>query len=72
MDLFTSSGSSITAAAAGKAVGTWAVRRPFGGVDNGRFAVSMGTIGRGGRIRCLLRHCCASMGVVDEGAQSWG
>ena len=37
MDLLTSSGSSVTAAAAGKAVGTWAARRPFGGVDNGRF-----------------------------------
>jgi hypothetical protein len=28
-------GSSVTAAAAGKADGTWAVRRPFGGGDNG-------------------------------------
>jgi hypothetical protein len=37
MDLLTSSGSSVTAAAAGKAVGTWAAWRPFGGVDNGRF-----------------------------------
>ena len=39
MDLLTSSGSSVTAAAAGKAVRTWAVQRPFGGFDNGQFAV---------------------------------
>jgi hypothetical protein len=31
MDLLTSSGSSVPAAAAGKAVGTWATRRPLGG-----------------------------------------
>jgi len=71
MDLLTSSGSSVTAAAAGKAVGTWAARRPFGGVDNGRFAASMGTVGRGGRIRRSHRHCCALMGVVGEGAQGF-
>ena len=50
MDLLTSSGSSVTAGVAGvagKAVETWAVRRPFGGVDNGRFAASMGTVGHG-------------------------
>ena len=69
MDLLTSSGSSVTVAAAGKAVGTWAARRPFGGVDNGRFAVSMGTVGRGGRIRRYYRHRCSCMGVVGEGAQ---
>ena len=56
--------------AAGKAVGTWAARRPFGGVDSGRFAVSMGT-GRSGRIRCSHHHCCARMGVVGEGAQGF-
>ena len=56
MDLFTSSGSSVTAEAAGKAVGTWAAQRPFGEVDNGRFAVSMGTVGRGGQIRRSHRH----------------
>jgi hypothetical protein len=31
MDLLTLFGSSVAAAAAGKAVGTWAVWRPFGG-----------------------------------------
>ena len=53
MDLLTSSGSSVTAAAAGKAVGTCAVQRPFGGVDNGQFAASIGTVGRGGRVQLL-------------------
>jgi len=71
MDLLTSSGSSVTAAAAGKAVRTWAARRPFGGVNNGRFAASMGTVGRGGRIRRSHRHYCARMGVVGEGAQGF-
>ena len=71
MDLLTSSASSVTAAAAGKAVETWAARRPFGGVDNGRFAASMGTVGRGGRIRRSHRHCGALMGVVGEGAQGF-
>ena len=67
MDLLTSSGSLVTTAAAGKAVGTWAARRPFGGVDNGRFAASMGTVlGRGGRIRRSHHHYCARMGVVSE------
>jgi hypothetical protein len=73
MDLLTSSGSLVTTAAAGKAVGTWAARRPFGGVDNGRFAASMGTVlGRGGRIRRSHRHYCARMGVVGEGLQRFG
>jgi hypothetical protein len=72
MDLLTSSGSSVTiASAAGKVVGSWAVRRPFGGVNNGRFAVSMGTVGRGGRIRRSRRHVVARMGVVGEGAQGF-
>ena len=71
MDLLTSSGSSVTAAAAGKAVRTWAAQRPFGGVNNGRFAASMGTVGRGGQIRCFHRHYCARMGVVGEGAQGF-
>ena len=71
MDLLTSSGSSVTVAAAGKAVGTWAARRPFGGVDNGRIAVSMGTVGRGGRIRRSHCHRCSRMGVVGEGAQGF-
>jgi hypothetical protein len=71
MDLLTSSGSSVTAAAAEKAVGTWAARRPFGQVDNGRFAASMGTIGRGGRLWCSHHHCCTCMGVFGEGAQGF-
>ena len=71
MDLLPSSGSLVTAAAAGKAVVTWAARRPFGGVDNGRFAASMGTIGRSGQIWRSNRHYCARMGVVGEGAQGF-
>ena len=71
MDLLTSSGSSVTAAAVGKAVGTWAAWRPFGGVDNGRFAASLGTVGRGGRIWRSHCHYCACMGVVGEGAQGF-
>jgi hypothetical protein len=71
MDLFTSSGSSVTAEAAGKAVGTWAARRPFGEVDNGRFAVSMGTVGRSGQTRRSHHHYCACMGVIGEGAQGF-
>ena len=74
MDLFTSSASSVTAEAAGKAVGTWAARRPFGAVDNGRLPVSMGTVGHGGRIQRSGHHYCARVGVVGEGAQGfwWG
>ena len=68
MDLFTSSGSSITAAAAEKAVETWAVRRPFGGVDNGQFAASMGTVVCGGQTRRSHHHCYTRMCVVGEGA----
>ena len=34
VDLLTSSGSSVTPPAAGKTDGTWAARRPFGGVKN--------------------------------------
>ena len=73
MDLFTSSGSSVTTVAAGKRVGTWAARRPFGfgGVDNGRFAASMGTTGRGGRIWRSHRHYYARMDVVGERAQGF-
>ena len=71
MDLFTSSGSSVTAVAAGKAVGTWAAQKPIGGVDNSRFAASMGTIARGGRTRHSHRHYCAHMGVVSERAQGF-
>jgi hypothetical protein len=71
MDLLTSSASSVTAAAVGKAVGAWVARRPFGGVDNGRFAASMGTVGRGGQIRRSHRHCCALVGVIGEGTQGF-
>ena len=66
MDLLTSSSSSV-----GKAVGTWAARMPFGGVDNGRFAVPIGTVGRGGRVWRSHHHYCARMGVVGEGAQGF-
>ena len=69
MDLLTSSGSSVTAVAVGKAVGTWAARRPFGGVDNGRFAALMGTVGRGGQIRQFHRHVVVRMGDFNEWAQ---
>ena len=68
-----SSGSSVPAAVAGKAVGTWAVRRQFGGVDDGRFAASMGTVGSGGlfwRSHCYS-YSDARMGVVGEGAQGF-
>ena len=71
MDLLASFGSSVTAAAVGKAVGTWASRRPFGGVENGQFAVSIGTVGRGGRIWRSHHHYCARMGVVGEGGQGF-
>jgi len=43
MELLALSGSSVTAAAAGKAVGTWAAWRPFGG-------------GRRQSIRCVHGH----------------
>jgi hypothetical protein len=69
MDLLTSSGSSVPAAAAGKAVGTWATRRPFGGVDNGRFCMFWGTVASGNQIRrCRCREC-APMCVVVEGTR---
>jgi hypothetical protein len=57
--------------AAGKAVGTWAAQRPFAGVDNGRFAVSMGTFERGGQTRRSHHHYCAPLGVVGEGGQGF-
>ena len=72
MDLLTSSGSLVTAAAVRKAVGTWAARRAFGGVDNGQFAALMGIVGRGGRIWHSHHHYCARMGVVSEGVQGFG
>ena len=71
MDLLTLSGSLFTVAAAGKAVGTCAARRPFGGVDNGQFAASMGTVGRSGQVLRSHRHYCAHMGVLGEGAQGF-
>ena len=48
MEPLPSSGSSVTVAAAGKAVRKWAARRPFGGVDNSQFAALMGAVGSGG------------------------
>ena len=41
------------------------------GVDNGRFAASMGTVGRGCRVWCSHHHYCTSVGVVGEGAQGF-
>ena len=71
MDLLTSSGSSVTAAATGKAVRIWAAQRPFGGINNGQFAASMGTVGHGGQVWHSHGHYCAQMGVVGEGAQGF-
>ena len=76
MDLLTPSGSSVTTAARGRQSESdhgWR-RGHLGGFKNGRFAASMGTVGRGaGRIRRSHRHYCAHMGmgvvVVGEGAQ---
>ena len=57
MGLLILSSSLVTAeAVVGKAVGTWSARRPFGGVGNGRFAASIGTVGRSGRIRRSRGH----------------
>ena len=43
----------------------------FWGVDNNRFAASMGTVGvgRGGQVQRSHHHYCTRMDVVDEGAQ---
>jgi hypothetical protein len=43
----------------------------LGGIDNGRFAALMGTVGHGGRIRRSHCHYCVHMGVVGEGAQGF-
>jgi hypothetical protein len=48
MDLLAPSGSSVPAAAARKADGTWEARRQFGGATNSRFAALMGTVRSGG------------------------
>jgi hypothetical protein len=71
MGLLTSSGSSVTMAVAGKAAGTWAVQRPFGGVD---FSASMGTVGSSGQIRRFCRHYwmrgCKGFGREQEGGEN--
>ena len=41
----------------------------IGGVDNGQFSASMGTVGCGGPMWCSHHHYCTCMGVVGEGAQ---
>jgi hypothetical protein len=51
--------------------GAEAIWQIFGGVDNGRFAALMGTVGRGDQIRRSHHHYCARMGVVGEGAQGF-
>ena len=70
MGLLTSSGSSVTMAVAEKAAGTWAVQRPFGGVD---FSASMGTVGSSGQIRRFCRHYwmrgCKGFGREQEGGE---
>jgi hypothetical protein len=71
MDLLASSGSSVPAAVAGKAIRAWAGRRRFGGVDDSQLAASMGTVGSGGRIQRYHRHGSAPMGVVGERAQGF-
>ena len=71
MDLLALSCSLVPAAAVGKAVGTWAAQRQFGGVDGGRFAVLVGTVGSGGQIQHSHQKECAHMGVVGERAQGF-
>ena len=71
MDLLALSCRLVPAAAVGKAVGTWAAQRQFGGVDGGRFAVLVGTVGSGGQIQRSHQKECAHMGVVGERAQGF-
>jgi len=71
MDLLASSGSLVTVMAAGKAVGTWAAPRPFGGVPDGGFAASVDTVGSSDRIRCSHHHGATRMGVVGERVQGF-
>ena len=63
MDLLASFGSSVLVAAARKAVRTWAAWRQFGGVANGPFAASVGTVGSGDPIWRSQHHGAACMGV---------
>ena len=71
MDLLTSSGSPVTAAAVGNAVGKWAARRPFGGVHKSQFAALMGAVGSGGRIQrfVLSVRGCKGFGREQEGGR---
>ena len=41
----------------------------IGGINNGQFAASMGTVGSSGRIQQFHHYRCALMGVVGKGAQ---
>ena len=69
MDLLEASLCSVPAAAARKAVKTWATQRQFWGGKNDRFKGKMGTDGSGGQIWPIRRHADAHMDVADEGAQ---
>ena len=69
MDLLEASLRSVPAAAARKAVKTWATQRQFWGGKNDRFKGKMGTDGSGGQIWRIRRHSTAHMDVADEGAQ---
>ena len=69
MDLLQASLRSVPAAAARKAVKTWATQRQFWGGKNDRFKGKMGTNGSGGQIWRIRRHSTAHMDVADEGAQ---
>ena len=69
MDLLEASLGSVPAAAARKAVKTWATQRRFWGGKNDRFKGKMGTNGSGGQIWRIRRHSTAHMDVADKGAQ---
>ena len=68
MDLLEASLRSVPAAAARKAVKTWATQRQFWGGKNDRFKGKMGTDGSGGQIWRIRRRCIApDVGGVEGG-----
>jgi hypothetical protein len=67
MDLLASSGGSVPAAAKRKAVRKWVGRRQFWARIDSDFAVSMGSVESGGRIRQCHRREDALMCDVVEG-----
>ena len=69
MDLLVASLHSVPAAAARKAVKTWATQRQFWGGKKQHFKGKMGTDGSGGQIRRIRRHSTPHMDVANEGAQ---